>query len=80
METVDREKRHVDPVFRNRNALSAFPPPKITFRKGGRRWDKNTVPFIYWLGQKVRSGLSVRCYKKPKRTFWPTQCLSNNQL
>ena len=27
----------------------------------------------YWVGQKVRSGFSVRWYKEPERTFWPAQ-------
>ena len=26
----------------------------------------------YWVGQKVRSGISMRWYEKPERTFGPT--------
>ena len=31
------------------------------------------VFFMYWVGQKVRSGFSIRGYEKPEWTFWPTQ-------
>ena len=31
----------------------------------------------YWVGQKVRSGFSVRCYGRPKRTFGHPNSLSN---
>lgn len=35
--------------------------------QGKRRWMK------YWVGRKVCSCFSVRCYEKPERTFQPTQ-------
>ena len=28
---------------------------------------------LYWVGQKVCSGFSIRYYRKPKQTFWPAQ-------
>ena len=28
---------------------------------------------FYWVGQKVRLDFSIILYRKPKRTFWPTQ-------
>ena len=28
-------------------------------------------PPKYWVSQKVCSGFSVRCYRKPEGTFWP---------
>ena len=35
---------------------------------------------IYWVAQKVHSGFSIRCYEKPKRTFWPTQYIKKNKI
>ena len=28
---------------------------------------------IYWVGQKIHLGFSIRCMGKPEWTFWPTQ-------
>ena len=32
---------------------------------------------LYWVGQEVHSRFSMRCYKKTKWPFWPTQCFQN---
>ena len=47
---------------------------KRTQRKTTSLWGltlSSTYCVTYWVGQKVHSGSS--CYRKPKRTFWPTQ-------
>ena len=31
----------------------------------------------YWVGHKICSGFSVRCYEKLEQTFWPTQYLTS---
>ena len=45
----------------------------MTHRKGTSCFIKVFDKYIYWVGQKVCLGFSVRACEKPKRTFWPTQ-------
>ena len=35
------------------------------------------APTQYWIGQKIRLNLAIRCYGKPEWTFWPTEHIKN---